>query len=105
MKWIVFFFKFIIYFEREREPAGEGQREKGRERESQAGSALSAQSLVRGSNSQKRELMTWAELKSDGFTDGASQVQSEKFKRNLVADSKNEDCGKARIDTHFETIS
>ena len=44
-----FFFKLIyIYFERERERAREGQREREGERESQAGSALSVQSLTRG---------------------------------------------------------
>ena len=65
----IFFFFFIAYLfilrererdrdryiegqrEREREHMGEGWRERGRERESQAGSALTAQSLTWGSNS------------------------------------------------------
>ena len=49
---IVFIYLFL--FLRERVQAGKGERE--RERESQAGSALSEQSLMQGSNSQNREL-------------------------------------------------
>ena len=39
-------------------------RERGRERESQAGSALPAQSPVRGSNSLNCEIMTWTKTES-----------------------------------------
>ena len=53
-------FYLFIYFERDRDSVREG----GAERESQAGSAVSAQSLTRGSNSQNHEIMTWAETES-----------------------------------------
>ena len=61
-KRINMFLSLFIYFERERAStwAGEGQRE--RERESQAGSLLSAQSLMPGLNS--RTARSWAEPKS-----------------------------------------
>ena len=42
-----FFLSLFIYFEREREGTSRGGAERGRKRESQAGSALSAQSLTR----------------------------------------------------------
>ena len=54
----------FICFERERAWAEEEQRERGRERESLAGSTLSVQSLTQSSNSQNWEIMTWAEIKS-----------------------------------------
>ena len=58
----VFFNLFIFERERGREKVMEGQRERVRERESQAGSAVSAQSLMRGLNSQT--VRSWPKLKS-----------------------------------------
>ena len=56
-----FSFKFVyLLWEREHKPGR--NRERGRERESQAGSALSAQSPKRGSNS--RTVRSWPEPKS-----------------------------------------
>ena len=69
---VFFVFKFI-YFERERERASEhkqgGHRERRRERESQAGSPLSVQSPMEGTNPQI--VRSWPEPKSrvGGLTD------------------------------------
>ena len=62
------FFKFI-YFERDRDSmsGGGAERERG-ERESQAGSALPAQSPTRGSNPWNGEIMTWAKTRSQMLT-------------------------------------
>ena len=49
-RYVHFFKSLFIYFENEGEHGEEGERKRG-ERESQAGSILSAQSLVWGSNS------------------------------------------------------
>ena len=72
-----YFFKFI-YFERERkrERAGKGQGGK-REREAQAGSALSPQSPICGSNS--RTVRSWPEPKPrvGHLTNWATQVPLE----------------------------
>ena len=59
-----------LFWERERTCthtcAGEGQRE------NQAGSTLSMQSLMRGSNTQNSEIMTWAKVRHS--TDWATQT-------------------------------
>ena len=47
-----FFLSLFIYFERERESASRVGAEREEERESQAGSGMSAQSLMQGLNSQ-----------------------------------------------------
>ena len=52
------FLSLFIYFERETERASRGEAEREGEREFQAGSALSAQSLMWGLNPQTREVMT-----------------------------------------------
>ena len=59
----LFFKCWFIYSERESARAGEGEREGERENPKQA-SALSARSLMQGSNSWIPEIMTWAETKS-----------------------------------------
>ena len=59
-------FTFFFNSERVRRSRERG-RERERERESQAGSALSSQSPVWGSNSQTHDIMTWAEIKSQTF--------------------------------------
>ena len=63
--------------------AGEGQREK--ERESQAGSALSAQSLMQGLEPMNREIVTWAEIKSQPLNQlsYASTPRGKDFKKHL----------------------
>ena len=85
----------FIYFwerererERERESTHEHTRGRGREREadrgSEAGSALTAESLMQGSDSQT-EIMTWAEVKC--LADGATQVPldlPDLLKRSLI---------------------
>ena len=60
---------FFVYFERERKSERKQGRGIKRERESQAGSALSVQSLTWGWNSQT--VRSWLELKSRvrGLTD------------------------------------
>ena len=52
-----FFLSLFIYFERDRDSVGGGGTETGRERESQAGSAMSAWSQMWGSNSGNCEIM------------------------------------------------
>ena len=53
----IYFFKFVfIYFERDRDSTSGGGAEREGDRESQAGSALSAWSPLWGSNSQNREI-------------------------------------------------
>ena len=56
------FLKFI--FERDRDSMRGGGAEREGKRESQAGSTLLAESPVQGSNSQNREITSWAETKS-----------------------------------------
>ena len=57
LSWVFYFFLLkcfkcvFIYFERERDSMSRGGTERGRERDSQAVSTPSAQSLVWGSNS------------------------------------------------------
>ena len=58
-----FFFKFI-YFERHRVSASGGRAKREGERESQAGSVLSARGSMWGSSPQNCEIVTWAETKS-----------------------------------------
>ena len=55
---------FIFLRETETAQVREGQRDRGKERESQADSALPVQSSMWGSNPRSREIMTWAETKS-----------------------------------------
>ena len=52
------FFKFYLFILRERDTASRGEAERRRERESQAGSAPAAQSLMWGWNSRNCEIMT-----------------------------------------------
>ena len=54
----------FILFIFERECVSREGAERERERESEAGSVLSAQSLIWGWNSQTVEIMTWDEIKS-----------------------------------------
>ena len=70
--YVCMYFQCLLIFERARGWAGEGQREK--DRESQAGSALSAQNHVWGSNWQT--MKSWPELKSriGCLTDWATQA-------------------------------
>ena len=59
-----FFLSLFIYFERDKDSMSRGQAEREGDRESQAGTALSAQSPMWGSNPWNHEFMTWAETKS-----------------------------------------
>ena len=59
----------FIYFETEREKGRERDRERGRERESQAGSALSEQSPMLGSNSQTPKSGVGRSEPSEGLKD------------------------------------
>ena len=73
---------FIYFWERDRVWAGEEQREKERQNPKQApGSELSAQSLMRGSNSHC-EIMTWDE--AGCLTDWATQVPLGDFNQNMM---------------------
>ena len=58
------FFKVIHFWERESQSMSQGGAEREGERESQAGSALSAQSLMQGLNSQSHEIVAWTKIKS-----------------------------------------
>ena len=56
--FVIFFLRLFIYFERDRDSASRVGAEREGDRESQADSALSARSPMRGLNSQNCEIMT-----------------------------------------------
>ena len=58
------FLSLFIYFDRDRDSMSEGGTEREGDRESHSGSMLSAQNPTWGSHSWNREIMTWAETKS-----------------------------------------
>ena len=68
-----FFFQFI-FWHTERESRGGAEKERGRERESQGGSPLSAQSLMRGPNSQTVRLSSEPKSRVGCLTNWAPQA-------------------------------
>ena len=70
------FLSLFIYFERKRKSGG------GTERESQAGSTDSTEPV--GLELTSREIMTWAETKSQTLNNWATQVPQEKVFLKMI---------------------